>query len=221
MNVNRPIRSAVAVALLALSLAAAITPAAASVTAPIAAPRDTPTIQALLAADPKPPLALTPRQPAAIAAAPVRSQTPATPKATLDWVHPLPNGARGHGGGCFGSYRATPWVHYHQGVDLAAPSGMPIRAVHSGRVVVHAYQAGGAGNYIAIDHGNGYQTVYMHMIRPGLPVGTHVNTGDIIGYVGATGDAQGPHLHFEVHHGLWHRVNPATFMRARGVNVGC
>lgn len=221
MNINRPIRSAAAVALLALSLSAAVTPAAASVTTPIVAPRDTPTVAPLIAADPKPPLVLT-----SITAAPtkVNYAKPAPPKPAQvqpAWIHPLPNGARGHSGGCFNDFRSSPWVHYHKGVDLTAPSGMPIRAVHSGVVVAHAYQAGGAGNYVAIDHGDGYQTVYMHLIRPGLPVGTHVNTGDVIGYVGATGDASGPHLHFEVHHGLWHRIDPAPFMRARGVNVGC
>lgn len=149
------------------------------------------------------------------------SKTTTQAPVSTGWIHPLSNGARGSGGGCFGSYRATPWVHYHQGVDLMAPSGMAIRAVHSGRVVVRAYQSGGAGNYIAIDHGDGYQTVYMHLIRPGLAVGTWVNTGDTIGYVGATGDAKGPHLHFEVHHGLWNHIDPASFMRARGVNIGC
>lgn len=227
--IDRLTPPAAAAGVLTLVLAAAIAPAAASVTAPISAPiaappaANTPApLITYLGPAPSPSTA----KPAAVNPAPAKTTTvPAPPAAkpavAAGWVHPLPNGARGSGGGCFGTYRATPWVHYHGGVDLSGPYNMPIRAVHSGVIVVQKYQSGGAGNYVAVDHGNGYQSVYMHLIRPGLPVGTHVQTGQVIGYVGATGDAQGPHLHFEIHHGLWHQIDPATFMRDRGVNVGC
>ena len=72
-----------------------------------------------------------------------------------------------------------------------------------------------------LNHGT-YQTVYMHMrTRSFLRVGQSVRAGQTIGYVGRTGDATGPHLHFEIHRGAWHPFNPAPFLRARGVRVGC
>lgn len=150
----------------------------------------------------------------------VAANAPRPPKATklTGWVHPLASGKRGSGGGCFGVARPG---HTHKGVDLAQPSGTRIRAVHTGRVVVVRYQAGGAGWYVALSHG-AYQTVYMHMrSRPPVHVGQKVATGQTIGYVGSTGASSGPHLHFEVHHGLWHPVNPAPFMRHLGISVGC
>ena len=146
------------------------------------------------------------------------ANAPRAPKSAKGWVHPLASHVRGHGGGCWGAYRPG---HRHAGVDLSQRSGTRIRAVHSGRVVVVRYQAGGAGWYVAVSHGT-YQTVYMHMrSRPPVHVGQKVGTGQTIGYVGSTGASTGPHLHFEVHRGLWHQVNPAPFARAHGFSVGC
>jgi murein DD-endopeptidase MepM/ murein hydrolase activator NlpD len=87
----------------------------------------------------------------------------------------------------------------HNGVDYGAPRGTPIRAVGDGRIVkIGRY--GGSGKMIVLDHVAGYQTKYLHMSRfkRGLRRGSKVLQGDIIGYVGATGYATGPHLHFEM-----------------------
>jgi murein DD-endopeptidase MepM/ murein hydrolase activator NlpD len=111
------------------------------------------------------------------------------------------------------------WGRMHEGVDLAAGFGTPIRAASSGTVST-AWQAGGAGNYTMINHGGGIWTVYMHQSSFAVRSGW-VNAGQVIGYVGQTGDAQGPHLHFETHTGgLWNgKVDPVGFMAARGVHI--
>jgi murein DD-endopeptidase MepM/ murein hydrolase activator NlpD len=86
----------------------------------------------------------------------------------------------------------------HRGVDYAAPSGTPIRAAGDGRVIARGWQAG-YGNVVQIDHGNKVSTVYGHMARfgAGITNGTRVRQGQVIGYVGMTGLATGPHLHYE------------------------
>jgi murein DD-endopeptidase MepM/ murein hydrolase activator NlpD len=129
--------------------------------------------------------------------------------ATSGWVRPV--------SACVSSGFGWRWGRMHNGVDLAAGFGVAIRAAASGTLSV-GYQGSGAGNYSMIVHGNGLATVYMHQSRFAVTSG-HVNAGQIIGYVGATGNAHGPHLHFEVHtRGLWNgRVDPASFMAARGV----
>lgn len=87
----------------------------------------------------------------------------------------------------------------HTGVDWAASPGTPILAAGSG-TIEHAGRKGQYGNYVRIRHPNGYQTAYAHMLRlkKGLKVGEKVRQGEIIGYVGSTGLASGPHLHYEV-----------------------
>ncbi len=92
------------------------------------------------------------------------------------------------------------YTRQHQGVDYAAPTGTPIRAAGDGRIV-HRGTRGGYGNTVIIDHGDDYKTLYAHMngFRRGQSVGSHVRQGEIIGYVGMTGLATGPHLHYEFH----------------------
>ena len=87
----------------------------------------------------------------------------------------------------------------HKGTDFAAPMGTPIMASGSG-VIVRARWCGGGGNCIKIKHNSTYQTIYAHMQKfaRGIKEGIRVKQGDIIGYVGSTGNSTGPHLHYEV-----------------------
>jgi murein DD-endopeptidase MepM/ murein hydrolase activator NlpD len=86
----------------------------------------------------------------------------------------------------------------HTGVDFAAPTGTPIRASADGVVDV-AGPSGGYGNLVVLKHWAGYSTAYGHMSRfaAGMHKGVKVKQGDVIGYVGQTGWATGPHLHYE------------------------
>ena len=86
---------------------------------------------------------------------------------------------------------------FHPGDDLQATLGTPIRACRSGIVVIAGPEAG-YGNAVVIDHGGEIATLYGHQSRLAVSANQHVNAGDVIGYVGATGYATGPHLHFEV-----------------------
>lgn len=91
------------------------------------------------------------------------------------------------------------YTKMHKGVDFAAPSGTPIYAAGDGRVE-YLGRVRGYGKYIRINHGNGYSTAYAHMSRyaRGLSKRDFVRQGQVIGYVGMTGRATGPHLHYEV-----------------------
>ncbi|MCR4738865.1 MAG: peptidoglycan DD-metalloendopeptidase family protein [Lachnospiraceae bacterium] len=86
---------------------------------------------------------------------------------------------------------------FHNGVDLAAPSGSPILAAYDGEVVAAAYSSS-MGNYVMIDHGDGLYTIYMHASSVGVSKGQLVVRGEQIGTVGSTGRSTGPHLHFSV-----------------------
>jgi murein DD-endopeptidase MepM/ murein hydrolase activator NlpD len=103
----------------------------------------------------------------------------------------------------------------HKGTDYAAPTGTPIWAAGSGRVQFIG-RKGGYGNVVIIDHGKGISTVYGHMSRFGrsLRVGRPVSLGETIGYVGMTGLATGPHLHYEYRINGVQR-NPATIPMPR------
>ncbi|MEW6330236.1 MAG: peptidoglycan DD-metalloendopeptidase family protein [Pseudomonadota bacterium] len=107
----------------------------------------------------------------------------------------------------------------HKGVDYAAPTGTPVRATASGRVLSIGRQ-GGYGKRIVIRHNATYSTVYAHLsrFRTGLRVGSFVDQGQTIGYVGATGLASGPHLHYEFQVNGVHR-NPLTYKFAGGGKI--
>ena len=100
---------------------------------------------------------------------------------------------------------------FHEGVDMAAPQGTPIYAAKSGKVTTTSFQAGGAGYYVSINHGDGFASIYMHMTHYIVKPGQHVSTGQVIGYVGSTGGSTGPHLHFGIsYNGTY--VNPMSYI---------
>lgn len=99
---------------------------------------------------------------------------------------------------------------FHYGVDLSAPQGTPIIASRSGVVTTATWDSGG-GNYIIINHGDGFSSVYMHMTHYIVKRGDAVSAGQVVGYVGSTGLSTGPHLHFSITlHGQY--VNPALYI---------
>jgi len=101
----------------------------------------------------------------------------------------------------------------HVGVDYAAPTGTPIMATAAGTVTFRGWKGGG-GNTVEVRHPGGYQTSYLHMSRfaSGISVGTRVSQGQVIGFVGATGLATGPHVCYRVHHNGRY-VNPLSVGR--------
>jgi murein DD-endopeptidase MepM/ murein hydrolase activator NlpD len=105
-------------------------------------------------------------------------------------------------------------IRAHNGVDYAAKTGTPIRATGDGKVVFRGVK-GGYGNTIILQHGQRYSTLYAHMSRfdPGAQVGRKIKQNDIIGYVGQSGLATGPHLHYEFRVDGQHR-NPLTVRHA-------
>ncbi len=99
----------------------------------------------------------------------------------------------------------------HHGVDYAAPTGTPVYAIGSGKVIEKGYQPRGGGNYVKIRHNSTYTTTYMHLSRfaKGLKVGDAVKQKQVIGYVGSTGLSTGPHLDFRVYEN-GKAINPLT-----------
>jgi murein DD-endopeptidase MepM/ murein hydrolase activator NlpD len=85
----------------------------------------------------------------------------------------------------------------HEGIDIAARSGAPVRAAEAGHVIF-ASRLGGYGNVVVLRHGKLYETVYAHNRRFHVKKGTRVRRGDVIAEVGATGNASAPHVHFEI-----------------------
>ncbi len=88
----------------------------------------------------------------------------------------------------------------HYGVDYAAPTGTPVVSIGDGTVTDKAYQPAGGGNYLKVKHNSAYTTSYMHLsgFGPGIARGVRVKQGQVIGYVGMTGLASGPHLDYRV-----------------------
>ena len=109
------------------------------------------------------------------------------------------------------------WGRTHSGLDMAAPSGTPIFAMAAGEIISAQYESG-YGNQTIIRHEDGTETWYCHQSRFELTSG-FVQGGQLIGYVGSTGNSTGPHLHVEIHPGGGDPVNPLTWMRAHGLTV--
>ena len=99
---------------------------------------------------------------------------------------------------------------FHNGVDLANDQGTPIYAARSGRVTVATY-GGTYGNYVTINHGDGYSSRYAHLTRYVVHKGDTVKRGQLIGYMGSTGRSTGPHLHFSIFYN-GSSVNPMNYI---------
>jgi len=128
---------------------------------------------------------------------------PSRPGAPLDFLRVTSNyGMRRH--------PILGFTRMHQGVDFGAREGAPVLAAADG-LVLDAGPAGGYGNMIHLRHAGGWGTGYAHLsaFAPGVAAGARVTRGEVIGFVGQTGLATGPHLHFEVSHdGL--KLDPMT-----------
>jgi len=89
------------------------------------------------------------------------------------------------------------WGRMHEGIDVTASTGTPVRAAAAG-TIIHAGWLGGYGNLVVVDHGNGLATAYAHASAILVVVGQQVGQGEMVSLVGSTGNSSGPHLHFEV-----------------------
>ncbi|MER6590332.1 ribonucleoside-diphosphate reductase subunit alpha [Micromonospora purpureochromogenes] len=155
-------------------------------------------------------------------ATPTRKATPQpkptptrTAKPKPSWVIPM-KGAEITS--CYGQR----WGTLHAGIDFAMPAGTPVRAAFGGTVEKAGDVGDGYGISVVVNHGNGYLTHYAHLSTAKVGVGEKVGAGETLGLEGSTGDSTGPHLHFEVHQGqMWNQIDPAPFLRARGIDVGC
>jgi murein DD-endopeptidase MepM/ murein hydrolase activator NlpD len=102
------------------------------------------------------------------------------------------------------------WGAMHQGIDIDSGPGAPIVAVKAGTVIMAGWN-GGYGNCVVIDHGGSFSTLYAHQSRMVVGDGEYVKQGQLLGYVGGTGNVTGPHLHFETRVGGVAR-NPTSFL---------
>ena len=102
----------------------------------------------------------------------------------------------GYRSAIYGLYNSTNW---HSGIDIAGTGyGSPIYAANNG-TIINAGWGGSYGNYVQINHNNGYYTLYAHMDSfANISIGETVTRGQVIGYIGMTGSATGPHLHYEI-----------------------
>ncbi|MPZ94255.1 MAG: peptidoglycan DD-metalloendopeptidase family protein [Propionibacteriales bacterium] len=129
------------------------------------------------------------------------------------WVLPMDSyrltARYGQGGGL--------WAGDHTGLDFAAPYGTPIMSVGHGIVTSVGYD-GSYGNKTVITHDDGTQTWYCHQASATVAAGEEVSAGDVIGYVGMTGNTTGPHLHLEVRPDPETPIDPYSALIERGVN---
>ncbi len=107
---------------------------------------------------------------------------------------------------------------HHTGLDFAAPTGTPLKAVH-GATVKSAGWSGSYGYRIVLELEDGTEVWYCHLSSMTVSAGQTVGTGETIGRVGATGNVSGAHLHLEVHPGGGDGVDPAAWLRSKGLTV--
>lgn len=101
----------------------------------------------------------------------------------------------------------------HYGIDITGQIGDPVFTVDNGVVVYAGWNDWGYGNMVVVDHGQGWQSLYAHMSTVEVICGQEVYRGDMVGTVGETGMALGPHLHFELRNDEYGRVNPWDFLQ--------
>jgi murein DD-endopeptidase MepM/ murein hydrolase activator NlpD len=130
------------------------------------------------------------------------------------WVLPVDPGAY-HLTAGFGEYSGL-WSHFHTGLDFAAPTGTPIHAVANGIVTSIGYD-GAYGNKTVITLDDGTELWFCHQNSYVVSVGQEVHSGDLIGYVGSTGNTTGPHLHLEVRPGAGDPVDPYEALVVHGL----
>ena len=122
--------------------------------------------------------------------------------------------------GCMGSpygvarmHNGKPTGDYHGGIDQHGPAGEPVRAIAAGVVrLVRPFQL--MGNTVGVDHGQGLESMYLHLSKFAVADGAAVKKGDVVGYIGATGRVTGPHLHWSVYvNGV--AVNPSQWITVK------
>ena len=154
-------------------------------------------------------------------APPAPAAPPAAPPLTSGGgASPVPGAVVG---ASFGQYGL--WSRYHTGVDFRAGYGVAIKAVKSGVVLFAGNSGNWAGNYVAVQHGDGKTTMSSHMSSMTVSAGQSVQAGQVIGYVGQTGRAFGAHLHFELYppgarYGdVYRAIDPIPWLREAGVQT--
>jgi murein DD-endopeptidase MepM/ murein hydrolase activator NlpD len=100
----------------------------------------------------------------------------------------------------------------HEAIDIGGAIGVGISASDDGVVVYAGWNDWGYGYVVVIDHGNGWQTLYAHLSQINVGCGQSLSQGQLLGLMGCTGNCTGPHLHFEMRHDVWGRVNPLTIL---------
>lgn len=139
-----------------------------------------------------------------------------TPKVATRRVEPIP-GVKGEGNFMWptSGHITQKYYWYHQAVDIANAGNPAIVAAQGGTVIIAGWNGGGYGNYVVIDHGNGYQTLYGHMLNKSVSVkaGDRVSQGQRLGTMGSTGRSTGTHLHFEVLRSSGGKVDPLSVLK--------
>jgi len=156
------------------------------------------------------------------------STTPSFPLPVLAgdvaFVTPVPGAIRTQGFGCTSFEREPvqpecPGGHFHAGVDLGAPQATPVLAAAGGLVTAVRWDPYGYGNYLVLDLGHGFTTLYAHLLETDVQVGEPVFRAHQVGLLGSSGNSTGAHLHFEVRSG-GRPVDPELFLPAASTRGG-